>query len=85
LSPSRARVFVAQLRVAVVVVAAACLASSLARAEVRYAVAPIGDNSRIKVTLEFEAGPGPVEVAMPDWSPGNYTLAVHGRKVANLR
>src|SRR5215471_3878998 len=50
------------------------LAASPARAEVRYEVEPNGDRTRIKVTMRFEAGPGPLELQMPNWSPGDYEL-----------
>src|SRR5262249_26854813 len=38
----------------------------------------------IKVTMRFEAGPGPLELQMPNWSPGDYELKLHGKKVADL-
>jgi predicted metalloprotease with PDZ domain len=60
------------------------LAAAPARAEVRYEVEPNGDRSRIKVTMRFEAAPGPLELQMPNWSPGDYELKLHGKKVADL-
>src|SRR5262245_2229281 len=59
-------------------------AAAPARAEVRYEVEPIGDKTRIKVTMRFEAGPGPIELQMPNWSPGDYTLKFHGKRVEEL-
>jgi predicted metalloprotease with PDZ domain len=64
---------------------AACQSAPPVRGEIRYLVAPIGDDTRVKVTMKFEAEPGPIELQMPDWSPGAYDLAFHGRKVSDFQ
>lgn len=65
-------------------VASFLLAAAPARAEVRYEVEPNGDRSRIKITMCFETAAGPIELQMPNWSPGDYELKLHGKKVADL-
>jgi predicted metalloprotease with PDZ domain len=59
-------------------------ATPSANGEIGYVVEPIGDKTRIKVTMRFEAKPGPIELQMPNWSPGDYELKFHGKKVEDL-
>jgi predicted metalloprotease with PDZ domain len=64
---------------------AAALLLAFGCSEVRYTVRPIEDNSRIQVSMTFDAKPGPVELQMPNWSPGAYTLSVRGKEVRDFR
>lgn len=59
--------------------------ASLSLAEIRYAVLPIPEKSRIRVKMTFEAKAGPVELQMPNWAPGAYILSVPGRNVQDFR
>src|SRR5882672_2282202 len=65
--------------------ATSCLSTPSGRNGVRYAVAPVGDRSRIQVTMQFEAAAGPLELEMPSWSPGAYDLVAYGRRVEDVR
>lgn len=56
----------------------------LASAEVRYSVQTVNDNTRLQVTIRFAAGPGPVELQMPNWAPGAYVLSYPGTKVESF-
>ncbi len=63
-----------------IVVVAAC-----ASAEIRYAVLPIPENNRLRITMKFEAKAGPIELQMPNWAPGAYMLSTPGRSVQDFK
>lgn len=73
------------LMVRALIFTAVCLAPMAAQAEIRYTVEPIGDNSRLQVTMRFPAKPGIVELQMPNWAPGAYVLSKPAQGVANLQ
>jgi len=65
--------------------ASVSLLSAFANAEIRYSVHPIADNTQLKVTMTFTAHKGPIELQMPNWAPGDYSLAWFGRRVKDVK
>jgi predicted metalloprotease with PDZ domain len=61
------------------------LIPALGIAEIRYSVAPLTIDNKIKVTMSFTAKPGTLELQMPNWSPGAYILSNHGRNVTDFK
>ena len=54
------------------------------QAEIRYTVTPMPEQGKLDVRMSFEAKVGPIELQMPNWSPGAYVFSAPGKNVTDF-
>lgn len=62
--------------------AALAVLPNLVHAEVQYDVTVPKEGDRIEVAMTFKTNAGPIELQMPNWSPGAYVLSKPARNVS---